>query len=108
MILNDQLKEGEQVPSTNQMAATYTLNPATVRKGFNMLTDKSIIYKRRGVGMFVQSGAKELIRNQRRDQFFEQYVLEMLKEANRLGISKDNLIHMIQETTSLSTDGSGV
>lgn len=98
MILTESLREGDQVPSTNQLASTYTLNPATVRKGFNLLTENKIIYKKRGVGMFVESGAKTCIIRQRQDSFLEKYVTGMLKEAKRLGISKDALITMIEDT----------
>ena len=60
-ILRDIIKEEEQVPSTTELSKFYKINPATAGKGINLLVDKGIIYKKRGIGMFVQAGAKEQI-----------------------------------------------
>ena len=94
-ILRDILLEGERVPSTNELAKLYAINPATAAKGVNLLVDEGILYKKRGIGMFVASGAKEAIRKKRREHFFENYVKGMLTEAANLGISKEELIEMI-------------
>ncbi|WP_105614166.1 GntR family transcriptional regulator [Vallitalea okinawensis] len=98
MILDGSLNEGDQIPSTNQLAAMYTLNPATVRKGFNLLTDQGIIYKKRGLGMFVKEGSKEQIKEQRKEQFYQDYILKMLSESVKLGINKTQIIEMIQNS----------
>ena len=94
-ILRDILLEEERVPSTNVLAILYAINPATAAKGVNLLVDEGILYKKRGIGMFVATGAKEAIRKKRREHFFENYVKDMLTEAANLGISKEELIEMI-------------
>ena len=94
-ILRDILLEEERVPSTNELAKLYAINPATAAKGVNLLVDEGILYKKRGSGMFVAAGAKEAIRKKRREHFFENYVKGMLTEAANLGISKEELIEMI-------------
>ena len=94
-ILRDILLEEERVPSTNELAKLYAINPATAAKGVNLLVDEGILYKKRGIGMFVASGAKEAIRKKRREHFLENYVKGMLTEAANLGISKEELIEMI-------------
>ena len=94
-ILRDILLEEERVPSTNELAKLYAINPATAAKGVNLLVDEGILYKKRGIGMFVATGAKEAIRNKRREHFFENYVKDMLTEAANLGNSKEELIEMI-------------
>lgn len=94
-ILRDILLEEERVPSTNELAKLYAINPATAAKGVNLLVDEGILYKKRGIGMFVAAGAKEEIRKKRREHFFEDYAKAMLAEAANLGISKEELIEMI-------------
>ena len=94
-ILRDILLEEERVPSTNELAKLYAINPATAAKGVNLLVDEGILYKKRGIGMIVAAGAKEAIRKKRREHFFEDYVKAMLAEAANLGISKKELIEMI-------------
>ena len=87
-ILRDVLLEDERVPSTNELAKLYAINPATAAKGVNILVDAGVLYKKRGIGMFVSSGAKETIREKRRSQ---------LDEAKTLGITKDELIAGIEK-----------
>lgn len=94
-IVNGELKEGEQVPSTNQLVAHYKINPATVLKGFNQLVDAGILYKKRGVGMFVAEGAYQTLRETRKQVFQEQYVWSMLQEADKLGITVEEVQKMI-------------
>lgn len=96
-ILAGRLAEEEQVPSTNQFAALYQINPATAAKGVNLLVDQGILYKKRGVGMFVAAGSRERLMEKRRELFFEQYVVAMLREAKRLGIEEEQVIAMIQK-----------
>lgn len=95
-ILAGRLAEEEQVPSTNQFAALYQINPATAAKGVNLLVDQGILYKKRGLGMYVASGARAKLLEKRREQFFEQYVVTMLQEAEKLGIAQEQLADMIQ------------
>lgn len=95
-IIDGGLPEESQVPSTNQFAAFYQINPATAAKGVNLLVDQGILYKRRGIGMFVATGARARLMEQRKEQFFEQYVLTMIREAEKLGITVEQLTDMIR------------
>ena len=95
-ILRGILLEEERVPSTNELAKLYTINPATAAKGINLLVDEGILYKKRGIGMFVADRAKEHIIEKRRDAFYENYVKGLLEEAKSLGISSEQLVEMIR------------
>ena len=92
------LAEGDQVPSTNELAAFYRINPATAAKGINVLTDSGLVEKRRGIGMFVAVGAQARLLDERRRRFAERYVGPMVAEATRLGIDADTLTAMIRES----------
>ncbi len=94
-ILRDILKEEEQVPSTTELSKFYKINPATAAKGINILVDKDVLYKKRGIGMFVQTGAKEKIMEARKESFYETYVKAIINEARLIGISKEELVKMI-------------
>ena len=96
-ILRDVLLEDERVPSTNELAKLYAINPATAAKGINILVDAGILYKKRGIGMFVSDGAKEVIRTKRKAHFYENYVSEIVNEAKTLGITKAELIAGIEK-----------
>ena len=85
-----------QVPSTNEFAAFYRINPATAGKGVNLLVDDGILYKKRGIGMFVSDGARERLVAKRRDAFSDQYLRPLLAEAAKLGIGAEQLTRMIQ------------
>jgi DNA-binding transcriptional regulator YhcF (GntR family) len=95
-IIAGELPEDAQVPSTNQFAAFYQINPATAAKGVNLLVDQGILYKKRGLGMYVAPGARAKLLDQRKEQFFEQYVVPLVREAEKLGISPEHLAGMIQ------------
>lgn len=95
-IAEGSLAEGERVPSSNELAAFYRINPATAAKGLNTLIDDGLLEKRRGIGMFVASGARERLLADRRKLFAEQYLDPMLAEARRLGIDSDTLISLIR------------
>ena len=96
-IVEGQLKEGEKVPSENELSNFYTINRATVRKGLQTLVDEEIIYKRRGIGMFVMEGAKTKLLNERKKQYRNEYILPLLEEAKRLGMSIENVLKLIKE-----------
>ena len=100
-IIDDVLPEESQVPSTNQFAAYYKINPATAAKGVNLLVDQGILYKKRGIGMFVAEGARSRLLEARKEQFYEQYVLSMLSEAQKLGITEAQLTQMIKRGAML-------
>ncbi|MBY0098317.1 GntR family transcriptional regulator [Mesobacillus maritimus] len=95
-ILNDQLKEGEQAPSTNQLVNFYKINHVTVSKGVNQLVDEGILFKKRGIGMFVAQGAKEKLIQQRKKSFVEDYVVKLVQEADKLGITEDEIYSFIK------------
>jgi GntR family transcriptional regulator len=90
------LAEGERVPSTNELAAYYRINPATAAKGINVLIDEGLLEKRRGIGMFVAAGARRLLLDERRRLFAERYVEPLVDEAARLGIGTDELAGLIR------------
>lgn len=94
-IIDGSLPEETQVPSTNELAAFHRINPATAAKGLNQLVADGILYKKRGIGMFVTAGAREALRFRRREAFAHQYVEPLLAEAARLGIPLDELKSML-------------
>lgn len=94
-ILRGAYPEDTQVPSTNELARTLCINPATAAKGLNRLIDSGILYKRRGIGMFVAPGAVAALTVKRREAFAAQYIRPMLTEAERLGIPRDELQALI-------------
>lgn len=94
-IIEKRLPEETQVPSTNQFAAFYQINPATAAKGVNLLVEQGILYKKRGIGMFVASGARTRLIEKRKAEFYNQYVVTILQEAEKLGITPEQLTEMI-------------
>lgn len=96
-IIRGLIEEETQIPSTNQISVIYKINPATAGKGINILVDQEILYKKRGIGMFVVSGAKKRIQEKRKGNFFEKYVTSLVNEARNLGIGTEELIDMIKK-----------
>ncbi|MCM3126883.1 MULTISPECIES: GntR family transcriptional regulator [unclassified Paenibacillus] len=96
-IVNGEIKEHEQIPSTNQLVQFYKINHLTVSKGINLMVDDGIIYKKRGVGMFVAEGARAKLLEGRKGAFADQYILPMLQEAEKLGMSDEELINLIEQ-----------
>ena len=88
--------EETQIPSTNEISALLNINPHTVLKGMNLLVNDEIIYKKRGLGMFVKEGAVGKIRQKRQSQFYEQYISTLINEAKKLEISKEDIISLIE------------
>lgn len=95
-ILRDILLEEERVPSTNELAKLYAINPATAAKGVNILVDEGVLYKKRGIGMFMSAGAKEAILSRRKNEFYDNYVKKLLEEAASIGLGKEEVIQLIQ------------
>jgi DNA-binding transcriptional regulator YhcF (GntR family) len=95
-ILRDILLEEERVPSTNELAKLYAINPATAAKGVNILVDEGVLYKKRGIGMFVSAGAKEAILSRRKNEFYDNYVKKLLEEAASIGLGKEEVIQLIR------------
>jgi len=96
-IILGNLKEDEQAPSTNQFAKIYNINPATARKGLNLLVDEGILYKKRGIGMFVSKGAREKIIKKRQEEFYKEVLPEIVKEIDLLEIGLDEMVEKIKE-----------
>ncbi len=86
------------MPSSNELASFYRINPATAAKGINVLGDSGLVEKRRGIGMFVATGARERLLGDRRQRFVERFVEPMVAEASRLGIDRDMLLSLMQES----------
>lgn len=99
-ILNGTYPEDTGVPSTNEYALFYQISPITVAKGLNLLTEQGVLYKRRGIGMFVAPGAREHLRAARRAVFRDQHVLALIQEADLLGIDRSEIIQMITQEES--------
>ncbi len=96
VILSGAYEEETQIPSTTEISVNYKINPATALKGINMLVDNGIVYKKRGLGMFVSIGAKEKILDKRKVNFFETYITTLVSEAKKLSISKDDILKMLE------------
>lgn len=95
-ILKGIFEEEAQVVSTTEISVKYKINPATAGKGVNVLVDEGILYKKRGLGMFVSPGAKDKILKKRRNSFYEEYIKSLLEEAVKLDISKEDIVRMIE------------
>lgn len=95
-ILRGVLQPEEQAPSTNELARAYSINPATAAKGINLLVDEGILYKKRGIGMFVSSDGRDKIVQKRKNAFYDTYVRGLVKEAAALGVTKEELAAMIE------------
>ncbi len=105
-IIDGSLAEGRQAPSTNELAAFYRINPATAAKGVNQLVGKQILFKQRGVGMFVSPGAREQLVNERRRGFVERFIDPLLTEANRLGLGPREVSALIDSRSSVEMNPS--
>ena len=95
-ILKGIFEEETQIPSTTEVAVKFKINPATANRGVNLLVDEDIIYKKRGIGMFVKTGAREKIIEKRKNAFYETFILSLLKEAKNLNIPKVEIIELIE------------
>ena len=103
-IIEGSLAEEAQAPSTNELAGFHRINPATAAKGIAMLTDKGVLYKRRGIGMFVAPGARELLLAERRSAFADRFVEPLLVEARKLGLGPEDLTLLINDRASAHAD----
>lgn len=96
-ILNKNLKEDERVYSQYQLADMFNINPATAAKGLNLLAEEHIVYKKRGLGMFVAPKAKEFILSKRKNQLLGQLIQDLVSEAKRLEVGENELLQMIKQ-----------
>lgn len=88
--------EETQIPSTTEISTSYKINPATVLKGMNILVNEGLIYKKRGVGMFVNEGALQKIITKRQHDFSKTYIETLIKEAKKLNLSKEQILILIE------------
>ena len=95
-ILSGAFVEESQIPSITELSVNYKINPATALKGINILVDAGIVYKKRGVGMFVATGAVEILRQQRKEQFYDNFIASLVAEAKRLHLSEGDIKSMIE------------
>lgn len=103
-ILSGNIKEDERIYSQYQLADMFNINPATAAKGLNILADENIVYKKRGLGMFVTVHAKKNILDKRKNQTLKKMVIELVTEADRLGVDEDQLISLIRHTKKQSQE----
>jgi GntR family transcriptional regulator len=96
-ILCGNIKENEKIYSQYQLAEMFNINPATAAKGINILADQGILYKKRGLGMFLSTDAKEKIQYKRKNHTLKKLVEEVVAEARRLGVHEDELIKMMRD-----------
>ncbi len=99
-ILSGAFEEDGQIPSTTEISVNYKINPATALKGINLLVENKIVYKKRGLGMFVSMGAKEQILQKRKQAFYESYIISLLSEAAKLNMTKSEILEMIERGIS--------
>lgn len=103
-IVDGSLAEEAQAPSTNELAAFYRINPATAAKGVAVLVDKGVIYKRRGIGMFVAEGARARLLAERRSAFADRFVEPLLAEARKLDLGAEDLAALIRDRAAATPD----
>ena len=95
-IISGAFEEGSQIPSITEFSVQYKINPATALKGITMLVDEGILYKKRGLGMFVEVGAVDKLKSKRKERFFDNYVSNLVAEAKRLQLTKEDIISMLE------------
>ena len=106
-ILSGAYRDGDPVPATNQFARLYAINPATAARGVNELVEAGILYKKRGLGMYVCEGAREKLLEARRKQFERETLKTFLQEAGRLNISRETLVQWIEDYREEDINGDG-
>ncbi|MBS4201937.1 GntR family transcriptional regulator [Bacillus sp. FJAT-49732] len=98
-IISGNFNNDDKVYSQYQLAELFNINPATAAKGLNILAEEQILYKKRGLGMFVADGARARILDKRKNETLKELVDALVIEAKRLNVSENELINMIQETS---------
>lgn len=104
-IVEGNLAEESQVPSTNEFAAYHRINPATAAKGIQRLVADGILYKKRGIGMFVAAGARAALIKERRRRFVQHFIEPLRVEAAKLGFTTDEVAAMLSEEPQVSHAG---
>jgi GntR family transcriptional regulator len=93
LILDGVLKEGDPLPSVRNVAAEYRVNPLTVLKGYQQLVDEGLVEKKRGVGMFVRSGVRQLLLAAEREKFLSEQWPRVSATIQRLGLTPEELLN---------------
>ncbi|MEW9502630.1 GntR family transcriptional regulator [Jeotgalibacillus marinus] len=106
-ILQGDFKPDDKVYSQYQLADMFNINPATAGKGLTMLVDEQILYKKRGLGMFVSDEAHNMIRHKRINHTLKKLVQEIVEEAAHLQVGEKELFTMIQEAGGNREGGEG-
>ncbi|MEF3306266.1 GntR family transcriptional regulator [Paenibacillus sp. GYB003] len=96
-ILNGTFRADEQILSVAQFSQLLQINPATVVKGIGLLVNEGILYKKRGLGMYVATDADRKIRMKRRDRFYKELLAHLVNEADKLGLTTEDIMDMIKQ-----------
>lgn len=96
-IIADHFQHDEKVHSQYQLADLFNINPATAAKGLTILVEEQILYKKRGLGMFVALEAKNMILDKRRNETLKRMAMELVMEARRLSVTEEELIQLIKK-----------
>ncbi|GAA1046145.1 GntR family transcriptional regulator [Rothia amarae] len=96
-ILKGTYPEESQIPSINEFAEFFRINPATANKGINILVNQGVIYKKRGIGMFVATGARAILLDEGRQEFIRAFISPLVNEASTLGLSKDDVLAAVTD-----------
>ncbi len=102
LILDGVLHDGDALPSVRNVSSEYRVNPITVSKAYQTLVDDNLVEKKRGLGMFVQSGAKDMLLESEKKKFLEQEWPEIISRIKRLGLSSKELL---AADKTISSDG---
>lgn len=95
-IISGAYPEEGQIPSITEFSATLKINPATALKGINLLVDEGLVYKKRGVGMFVATGARDALLKKRQERFYTDRVRPVAREASSLGLTLPELTRLVE------------
>ncbi|TLS35991.1 GntR family transcriptional regulator [Pseudalkalibacillus caeni] len=99
-IISENINPHQKIYSQYQLAEMFNINPATAAKGLNILADEKVLYKKRGLGMFVTDEAKETILSKRKNETLKTLVVDLVKEADYLNVSEIELIQMVKDASS--------
>ena len=103
MILDDVLKEGDPLPSVRTVAAEYRINPLTVLKGYQQLVDEGLVETRRGLGMYVNAGARTLLLRGERQKFLAEEWPRVARTIQRLGLTPEELLQAAAREPAAAT-----